>query len=145
MRISNAFPSRYLRAGDIPSNRFLSVQIDHVAKENVAGTDDPQEEKPVLYFVGKAKGMVLNRTNAQAIAEAYGDETDHWRGRTMLLYSTETLFQGRMVPCLRLKPPARNAAASSPPAARPPAPPAPVDRLEQESELPMPPDDDVPF
>lgn len=103
MRINEAFPSKYLKASDIPDGQFVPVQIDRVDVENVGNDDDPENHKPVLYFVGKAKGMVLNRTNSSTIASAYGDETDDWRGKNLLLYATETPFQGKNVPCLRVK------------------------------------------
>jgi hypothetical protein len=103
MRIGAAFPSKYLKAADLPADRHVSVVIDHVTVENVAGNDNPDDEKPVLYFQGKQKGMVLNKTNATTISNAYGDETDAWSGQPILLYVTDVAFQGKMVPSIRVK------------------------------------------
>lgn len=103
MRIGTAFPSKYLKSSDIPNDRPVNVIMDHVAIENVAGNDNPDDEKPVLYFQGKTKGMVLNKTNSQTISGAYGEETDDWGGKSVQLTQAEVLFQGKMVPCLRIK------------------------------------------
>lgn len=103
MRIGAAFPSKYLRASDIPEGRQVQVVMDHVAIENVAGNSDPDDEKPVLYFRGKSKGMVLNKTNSTTISQVYGDETDDWSGKPLMLYASETTFQGKTMPCLRVK------------------------------------------
>lgn len=110
MKIGTAFPSKYLRAADIPDGQFVPVVIESITQENVAGSDDADDVKPVIHFVGKTKGMVLNKTNATTIANSYGDETDDWAGKGILLYATETLFQGQSTPCLRVKIPKQQAA-----------------------------------
>ena len=71
MKISNAFPSKYLRAADL-QDRQIEVVMHRVEMENV-GDDD---KKPVLHFVRKQKGLVLNKVNSRTIAAAYGDDTD---------------------------------------------------------------------
>ena len=100
MKMSSAFPSRYLKAADLDERKVL-LRMSHVEMEDVAGTG-PDSTKPVLYFKGKKKGLVLNVTNARTIASAYGDDTDAWEDRQIELYPTETEFQGKVVPCLRV-------------------------------------------
>ena len=100
MKISTAFPSKYLRAGDL-QGREVKVVIDSVQMEDVSG--DGTEEKPVAYFVGKQKGLVLNKTNAGKLAAGFGDDTDEWLGKEILIYPDTTQFQGRMVDCLRVR------------------------------------------
>lgn len=103
MNIGAAFPSKYLKASEIPDGQFVPVTIDSVQIENLAMSSEPDEDKPVIYFVGKTKGMVLNKTNANTLMGAFGPETDDWNGKRVLLYSTETTFQGKSMPCLRIK------------------------------------------
>jgi hypothetical protein len=105
MNIGAAFPSKYLKASDIPDGQRISVVLDRVEIENPAGNGDPDDNKPVLYFVGKQKGMVLNKTNSNTIAAALGSETESWHGKTIQLYASETSFDGRMVACVRVKVP----------------------------------------
>ncbi len=102
MKISGAFPSKYLKAADL-GNRSVTVTIEKVVMENVGQEGQGEEYKPVLYFQGKSKGMVLNKTNAEAIAYVHGDETDAWLGKPVELLTMMVPFQGRMVPGLRIK------------------------------------------
>ena len=103
MKISSAFPSKYLRAADL-DGRQVTVEIAHVELEEVGTGEEP---KPVLYFQGKAKGVVLNKTNANAVASAYGDDTDDWMGQNVVLFSAHVDFQGRSVEAIRIKVPPR--------------------------------------
>ena len=98
MRISVAFPSKYLKAADLQGQR-VRVRVSHIDMEAMqAGEDD----KPVVYFVGKVKGLVLNRTNADAIAIVHGDETDNWHGHEIELFETTVSYQGRSMPGIRV-------------------------------------------
>lgn len=103
MKIGSAFPSTYLKASDIPDDRAVNVRIERVEMEDVGGGRGKKEMKPVLYFVGKEKGMVLNKTNSNTISHAYGEETEEWGGKPVMIVSTETEFQGDMVACLRIR------------------------------------------
>ena len=102
MKISSAYPSRYVSAPDIPRGITVTVKISKVEMENVAGTSDPDDDKPVCYFLGKSKGLALNKTNARALAEAFGDETDDWTGKTIGLYLVETEYKGRQTQGVRI-------------------------------------------
>ena len=97
MRIDTAFPGAYLKAADL-QGRAAMVVMDRVEVETVG--DEP---KPVLYFQGKSKGLVLNKTNSNAIATAYGYETDAWHGQQVQLVEAMVDFQGRSVPAIRIR------------------------------------------
>lgn len=130
MKTSSAFPSNYLRASDL-GGREVSVTISHVNSEPVGRQ---REMKLIVYFEGKEKGIVLNKTNCKTIEQLAGsDETEDWPGTRVVLFAKEVEFQGDMVEAIRIKAPtvARRQAAPAPP----PPPPArePGD------------DDDIPF
>jgi len=102
MNIHEAFPSHYLKASDLGDKEPI-VSIDRVELEAV-GRD--KEMKPVVYFAGKEKGIVLNKTNSKKIAQIAGSpDTDDWRGVKVILYATETEFGGETVECIRIKAP----------------------------------------
>lgn len=111
MKISDAFPSKYLKADDL-GGREARVIMDTVTYEKL-GDDD----KPILYFKGKEKGVVLNKTNANTISIAYGDDTDDWAGEEIILFSVMVDFQGKVGPAIRCRAPNakdRRAAGASP-------------------------------
>lgn len=99
--ILDAFPSNYIKASDLKGNQVV-VTIDRVEFEPV-GRD--KEMKAVCYFIGKTKGMVLNKTNARKITEITASPlTEEWHGNAIVLYPTETEFAGETVECIRVKP-----------------------------------------
>ena len=101
MKIGNAFPSKYIKAGDLAGKAHTLV-IAKVQIEDVGGQGN-EEDKPVLYFAGRTKGCVLNRTNAMAIANRYGDDTDTWTDKEVIVFPDQTMFQGKMVDCIRMR------------------------------------------
>lgn len=102
MNINDAFPSHYLKASDLGEAQPV-VTIDRVEVEPVGRG---KEMKPVVYFAGKQKGMVLNKTNSKKIAEiASSPDTDDWRGVEIKLFTTEVDFQGETVEAIRVKAP----------------------------------------
>lgn len=99
MKISEEFPSKYLKAADL-QNRDVKVVMSHVEKEKLG-----DDMKLVLYFKGKEKGLVLNKTNSNTIADAYGDDTDDWQTNELILISVMTEFQGKIAPAIRCRVP----------------------------------------
>lgn len=97
MNINKLFKSNYLKAADLEED-LTTMVIDRV---EVAEFDTG--EKPVLYFEGEDRGLVLNKTNTRAIGTAYGYETDSWVGKRVILFTTAVDFQGSMVDAIRVK------------------------------------------
>jgi hypothetical protein len=77
------------------------VTIEKVEVESIGSSRD---KKPVVYFAGKEKGLVLNKTNAKRISEIAGSpETEDWSGIKIVLFATETEFAGETVECVRVR------------------------------------------
>ena len=136
--INDAFPSKYLKASDL-KGREVIVTIDRVTFE---GVGQNREMKAIVYFAGKDKGMVLNKTNAKKIIEISGSAiTEEWGGTQLKLYPTETEFAGETVDCIRVKPVGKSVMGRMTPAPPPPLPP-PMDVSEHDG---MVTDDEIPF
>ena len=135
MRVSEAFPSNYLKASDLQGKNVV-VTINHIVMEDVG-----DDHKPIVYFQGKAKGLVLNKTNANNIVVLYGDDMDAWIGKPITLFPAMVDFQGRTVEAIRVK-----AASGQMPARAPVAPPvAPTTQPPQAAYFDGDPGSDVPF
>lgn len=140
MKLSQAFPSNFLKADDLQGKSF-TVTIADVALEEL-GQGAQKDTKLVLTFQGKTKKMILNKTNAGAVSKLYGDETDNWIGQQITLSPREVEFQGQPVLAIRVSILKPQAAAPAAPKAKP----APVKRqpVEEQPELPdEPPADDT--
>ena len=102
MKQADVFPSKYVSTPDLKGKPVV-VTVRSVVMDAVDGENKPQ--KPVVYFVGSQKGMVLNQTNWAACAIMFGDESDNWVGCRIELFPDTTLFQGKNVPCIRMRGP----------------------------------------
>jgi hypothetical protein len=104
MNINDAFPSQYLKASDL-QGRNVTIKMGRVEEEKIGN-----DKKMVLYFQGKDRGVVLNKTNANNIASIYGGETEDWYGQEIVLYEAMVDYQGKSVPAIRMRAPQRKAA-----------------------------------
>ncbi len=104
MDILSQFRS-FLAADDVVKTPLVLV-IDRVEMKQV---DPDKPDKPVLFFNGVEKGLVLNRTNAQMIAGFFGTETTSWNGKQVELYHAFTQLKGKTVACIRVRLPGRPA------------------------------------
>lgn len=100
MRVSEAFPSNYVKAADL-NGKAVTVVIERVTIEDIG-----KDRKMVVYFQGKEKGLVTNKTNANNIALLYGDDTDNWIAREVVLFSAWVDYQGKSVEAIRVRGPA---------------------------------------
>lgn len=99
MNMNDIYPSKYLKADDL-MGREVRVIMATVEMEKIG-----DDNKPVLYFKGKDKGVVLNKTNASTIAAAYGNESEDWLDQPLILFSVMVDFQGKVAPAIRCRVP----------------------------------------
>ena len=104
MKISEIYSSKYLKAGDL-GGKERAVKISGCFNEEL-GQGNDKKTKPVLYFEGRKKGLVCNKTNAVVIAESYGDDTEAWVGRDIVIFALPVDFQGKTVEGIRVRVPA---------------------------------------
>lgn len=101
MNIDSAFPSKYLKASDLPEDgTVVPFVIEEIRVEEIGRE---KQSKPVIYLKGQEKGFVANKTNCNSIAKVLGSrDTDDWIGKTIKLYSTEVQFGDEMVESIRV-------------------------------------------
>jgi hypothetical protein len=132
MRRDEIFPSKYLRASDLPQPRVVTVAS---AAMEPLKNDGKDVDKLVLSFRDRIKSLIVNLTNFESIAALYGDETDTWAGQRIELYADRCRFGSKMVDCVRVRrPPQTSMLPSGNRAARPPQP-----QPSQPEERPTPP------
>ena len=100
MNLNEAFPSNFLKAADL-QGKNVTVTIESAEVEEI-GQGQQKEQKLVLTFKGKDKKLVCNKTNATTIGKLYGDETDDWVGKPIILTAREVEFQGETVWAIRV-------------------------------------------
>lgn len=96
MKLADLFPKKYLSAADLQGRQFM-LTIRAIELRNMRTKEtDPQtgetrhvfQDKPVVFFVGRKAGVVLNKTRTGQLAEALGiDDTEQAKGRQIVLYA----------------------------------------------------------
>lgn len=101
MNVNSLIESKFMKASDLNGED----QIVTIKDVDFAEVGQDKQKKPVIFFKGIPKGMVLNKTNIQALEMATGEsDTDDWAGKRVTLYEGETTDpSGKLVPCLRIK------------------------------------------
>jgi hypothetical protein len=92
-----AFPSRYLTSGDVEGKRFTATikQIEYCKMAD-------GQEKPVAFFQGMKKGIVLNKSKAKLLAElSKSKKFDDWVGVAVEIYGSVTDLRGEEVACIK--------------------------------------------
>lgn len=107
MKISETFSGLYFKAVDFPTPR--SLVIDSVLKVTF-----DEGDKPAIRFHGEKKQLVLNKTNAFSLANAFGDDTGSWRGCQVEVSAVPTFFKGERVMGICVQPLATQASVIAP-------------------------------
>jgi hypothetical protein len=128
--INDVFVGKFLKAHELYGKR-PTVTIDRVVFEPVGRA---REMKAVVYFRGKDKGLILNRTNAKSVVALAGSPlTEDWPGIALTLYATSATFGEEAYDVIRIQAPTNGR----------PAPrivPPPIDELDidlQDAEIPF--------
>lgn len=135
MKISDAFPSNFLRADDLQGKQ-VTVTISEITFEEI-GQGRDKEEKLMIAFKGKEKKLVCNKTNANTISKLYGDDTDEWIGKPITLVAREVEFQGDAVWAIRVSLKAPVSAEPTKPSKPAPAKQEPNDDTVEEDDIPF--------
>lgn len=94
----------YLGAYALEPGQELILTIKHIQEETVTGPDGKKEQCSVIHFVERVKPMILNATNAKAIAKVIGSPyIEDWYGRKIQVYSATVRAFGEMVDALRVR------------------------------------------
>lgn len=104
--INDVYPSKFLKAHDLkgasPTVTIARVDVEQLRKR-AGGT----ETKAVLYFRGKEKGLLLNKTMALSVTAIAGSPlTERWIGVAVTLYGTTAAFGKDQHDVIRIKAPA---------------------------------------
>lgn len=99
-------PSNYLAAADLrDADRVVVIEAIEPRAELEMNKNGKvvKDNKPVVHLVGKAKGWVLNKTNARAIAKVLGPNPNQWIGGGVTIYPTRVKCGREMVDAIRVR------------------------------------------
>jgi hypothetical protein len=130
MKLSNEYPSKFLRGQDIQDAPIL-ITINGVAKEAVRNPQTSVDEMmPVLSFDNVVNGsikplsgvsyepgvghkLVLRKTLAKTLENLLEtDETDEWTGSMLVLFASDAVVAGKQVQTIGARKPKQKTPAS---------------------------------
>jgi hypothetical protein len=101
MKMSQAFPSRFLKPVDL-DGKPTTLTMAHVKLVEMGHGAD-KDSRPVLYFLDHDKGLVLNKTNSTIISDRHGDDSEKWHGQPIMLVVVPVEFGGRVSDGIRVR------------------------------------------
>jgi hypothetical protein len=105
--------SKYMKAEDF--DKPQKFKIKKVTAEEV-GQGDDKERKLIVWFTNSKLGMVLNKTNNRTLRGAFGDDTECWNDKVIVIYPTMVDVRGKSTKALRIRMPSTQETTASTPA-----------------------------
>jgi hypothetical protein len=107
-RISEVYAGQYIRAAELHGGKRRQAVIAAVEVAPI-GQGDNASEKVVLSLKNRAgiawpRQLVLNKTNANLLAAAFGDDTKDWSGHALEVWAEPVMYQGKLVPGIKVMP-----------------------------------------
>jgi len=117
---------RWLNAADLlPLNQRRTAVVHHCEPEQL-GQGSEQKIMLMLSLVSKQgqswpKKLPLNKGNGMQMVAAYGDDYSYWPGKAIEVWAENVMFQGKLVPGIKVQPAPNGAAQQAAPALPPQA------------------------
>jgi len=89
MKSSDMFPSNYFNTDDVRAGE-LRVTIESISQEEMRD----ESRKWILRFAGETKGLVMKPVLQDQLDVLFGDETEDWIGKEIILYFDPTVMYG---------------------------------------------------
>ena len=103
LHVDLMFPSRYLRAVDF-EGKPVTLTSAEVVKDKVQMATGQKAEKYILRFRETEKELILNKTNAKAVAKVLSEmKAINWPGERITLKPSSCEAFGEIVPCIRVE------------------------------------------
>jgi len=99
MKASEFNTSDYLNSKSAVEHTGKDLKIFEVNAEIIR-----DQRKMVIGFEGIEKGLVVNKTNREVLAETYGDDCDAWIGQTVRLEIVKVMFEGKRTDSIQVVP-----------------------------------------
>ena len=98
----------YLKAAHLPAGQTVPAIIDRIEFQTVHPRSGQEEIKPVMYFTGKQKGLILTSTNQDFLRKNFGDEIAASYGKRVTLKAVRKTVAGRGVDTIIIGLPAQS-------------------------------------
>jgi hypothetical protein len=108
------YGSKYLGAADLNGQR-KRVKILDTEVSDLREKDGSTKRKCIVWFETEDKALVLNKTNALRLAQAFGKKYEGWNGAVIELYSEMTSLGKEGIRLRPMRPPPQQQKPQTPP------------------------------
>lgn len=88
-KVSEIYESAWLKAEDLKGKAY-TMRIQETAVSEFKNQDGTKERKIVISFAGAKKKLICNKGQASTLVKLFGDDTDHWNGKEVVLSAIPT-------------------------------------------------------
>jgi hypothetical protein len=113
------YGSKFLGAADLNGQR-KRVKIVDTEVSDLREKDGNTRRKYIVWFETEEKALVLNKTNALRLAQAFGKDREGWNGAVIELYSEMTSLGKEGIRLRPLRKPPQQQQKPLPPSEEPP-------------------------
>lgn len=85
MNAEEFFPSKWLTKDDVMPHQPVTLRLESIGADTFRREDGTEDYLPTLHFQKTKKAMVCNKTNWQSLRDVLGNETDTWKGASVVL------------------------------------------------------------
>lgn len=106
VKVSDIYKTASQQLLNVARVEELGLWLTSLKIANVQVQQLRDRQKIVLELTNgkESYNLPLNRTNAIILAEAFGEDTDNWIGKEIILQKVKRAFQGRLVDAIEVKP-----------------------------------------
>jgi hypothetical protein len=97
----------YLKAAHLPAGKAVPATVDKIEFTTLHPRPGQEEIKPIMYFVGKQKGLILTSTNQDFLRLTFGDDITASYGKPVSLRAVRKTIAGRGVDTIILSVPCK--------------------------------------
>jgi hypothetical protein len=97
---------KYIRAADLVG-KDLTLKISNVGEVEFNRDGGGTDRKILVGFDGHDQGLLLNKTNTDALVLLFGDDTAGWIGETIRLSPARVAFKGGVVDTVKVGRPSK--------------------------------------
>jgi hypothetical protein len=108
------YGSKFLGAADLNGQR-KRVKIVDTEVSDLREKDGSTKRKYIVWFETEDKALVLNKTNAMRLAQAFGKAREAWNGAVIELYSEMTTLGKEGIRLRPVRPPQQQKPQTPPP------------------------------
>ncbi len=94
-------PSKYLSGVDLPADATFTIKA--VSLSDLEGENGKTERRGTIALLETDKPWLSNVTNSKCLAAMFGDETDRWVGKRVVVFQERVLAFGEWVPGVRVR------------------------------------------